>query len=104
MSEKLKKIIKAVVKFFVIIIGLFVIQIVGIALLIFFGEYVYYNVNWSDKMTFEKYQAFLLCVEDAWCVEGLEINDNGEKIIITKDYCLKKNYEWYEDRQICHLR
>lgn len=104
MKEKLNKILKTIVKFISIIIGLFLIQIVGFVLLIFLGEYVHYKINWSDKMTFGKYQAFSLCVEDAWCEEGLEINDDGENVIITKDYCLKKNYEWYEDRQICHLR
>ena len=103
MKEKMKKILKNIVKTFAIIIGLFVILIVGFCLLIFLGEYVSYKIYWSDKMTYKNYQEFSLCIEDSWCVEGLEINDDGEKVMITKEYCLKKNYKWIEKANACYM-
>ena len=104
MSEKLKKIIKAVVKFFAIIIGLFVILIVGVLFIGSLLEYTVYKLEFSHKMSYEEYNAISDCVEFGVCKDGLEINDDGEKIIITKEYCLKKNYEWIEKSNACYKR
>ena len=104
MSEKQKKILKTIIKFLAIITGLFVILIVG---LVFIGnllEYTFYKVEFSHKMSYEEYNAISDCVEFGVCKDGLEINDDGEKIIITKDYCLKKNYEWIEKANACYMR
>lgn len=43
------------------------------------------------------------CIEDGICEVGQTIIDDGTKVIITKEYCLEKQYKWNEEKQICYL-
>ena len=44
------------------------------------------------------------CIEDGECEEGRTLIDwNGNPFVITKEYCLENNYEWYEESKMCNL-
>ena len=104
MNEKLKEILKTIVKFLAIITGLFVILIVGLLIVGRLIDYTVYKLEFSHKMSYEEYNAMSDCVEFGVCKEELEINDDGKNVIITKDYCLKKNYKWIEKANACYMR
>jgi len=104
MNEKLKKILKTIVKFFVIITGFLVILIVGLG---FFGkliEYTVYKFEFSHKMSYEEFQAKSDCVEFGICKEGLEYTHNSNTFVINKENCIKYDFEWMEDINACYVR
>lgn len=46
----------------------------------------------------------LNCLEAGYCAEGLNVYINDTNVTITKDYCLKNSYKWYEDDRACFMR
>ena len=104
MKEKLKEILKTIVKFLTIITGLFVILIVGLLIVGSLIDYTVYKLEFSHKMSYEEYQAKSDCDEFGICKEGLEFIVEKDIEIINKENCLKYNFEWREDLNACNMR
>lgn len=44
------------------------------------------------------------CIEFGICKEGLQFYHNDEKIVMSKEYCIKEHLKWDEQNLYCNIR